>query len=400
MASASDLARRWRSASPPTLPPARFDPRTPVRFDETSGAWMVYDYAQVRHVLRAQVSRVDVADWAQPGNPSFAAPWAVDGAAWRDLRSLIEHPYRKERVDALGPGLVAAARRCLRRALASGPATIELMRGFAQPFAVVAAALSMGAGEIEVDVDRLVQWQLDTASSQAAGTFTVPTAGVDYFRALIAERIRTPQGGLLDDLIAACGRGVPVGDHTLSEWEIVALLWTHIIDSADTLATQLGTTVLALIAHGLLDEIRRDRALVPNAVEAALWWNPAFPYVQRRLRHEVRLGDVSVPAGADVAGWLSAANRSPRFTTGEGFTIRSPRVWHVSFGLAPRVCVGAALARRALAAGLNAVLDGLPGPVRLADEPRFHLILNNSLRELRLDVGGAREPDNGANRGG
>jgi hypothetical protein len=32
----------------------------------------------------------------------------------------------------------------------------------------------------------------------------------------------------------------------------------------------------------------------------------------------------------------------------------------------------------------------------MADEPRFHLILNNSMRELRLDLGGAREPDNGA----
>jgi cytochrome P450 len=373
--SSTDWHRAWRLASPPTLAPDCFDPHTPVHYDEDSRAWVVYDYPHLRRLLRAEVGRVDVAEWAVPGNPSFAAPWAVDGPAWRDLRSLIELPYRSVRVNALGPDLAAAARRCLLRALEPATGTLELMRGFAQPLAVLAGALSMGAGEVEADVDRLVQWQLDTAAAQTAGTFTVPADGVDYFRALIAERTRTPRGGLLDDLIAAGDRGVPVGDHTLSEWEIVALLWTHVIDSADTLATQLGTTVLALIVHGLLDEVRRDRALVPDAVEAALWWNPAFPYVRRRLRHETRLGTVTIPAGADVIGWLSAANRSRR------------RAAHVSFGLAPRVCVGAALSRRTLAAGLNAVLDLLPAAVRLADEPRYHLILNNSLRELRLEIG-------------
>ena len=110
---------------------------------------------------------------------------------------------------------------------------------------------------------------------------------------------------MLDDLIATRTRGGYVGGESLRDWQILGVLWSHIIDSADTLATQLGTTVFALMVHGMLDEVRGDRSLVPNAVEAALWWNPAFPYVRRRLRVPATLGGVRVPAGSDVVGWLS-----------------------------------------------------------------------------------------------
>jgi cytochrome P450 len=127
--------------------------------------------------------------------------------------------------------------------------------------------------------------------------------------------------------------------------------------------------------------------LVPNAVEAALWWSPSFPYLRRRLLQDLRLGGAEVPAGTDVMCWLSAANRSIQSTVDGTFEHRAR---HVSFGYPPRVCVGAALARQALAAGLRAVLDLMPPPVLLAAPPRYRLVLNNSLRELQLEHGGKR----------
>jgi cytochrome P450 len=342
------------------------DPGAPVGFEPNWDAWMVYHHAQIRDVLRPEVSRVDVSGWARPENPSFAAPGALDGPQWRRLRSAIEPHYRADRVKELVPQLASAAHGCLRDALDQMRGRVELMRGFAQPYAVVAAGVSL---DVQPDPARLAGWLRETQRAQAAGTFDVPAEGVEFFRS-----------------IAATGNPFP----GLTEWENVAILWTHLIDSADTLSSQLGTLVLGLVRSGLLERVRADRSLVANAVEAALWWSPAFPYVRRRLRQEVSLGGVCVPEGADVMCWLSAANRSIQSTVDVTFANRAR---HVSFGYAPRVCVGAALARQALAAGLGAVLDLMPAPVRLAGPPRYRLILNNSLKFLQLEYGGKRYDD-------
>lgn len=327
------------------------NPDAPVRFEPDWGAWLVFHHAQIRAVLRPEVSRVDVSDWARPENPSFAAPWALEGEPWRRLRSAIEPHYRADRVKALVPQLASAAHGCLRDGLDRIAGRVELMRDFAQPYAILAGAISLG---LRPDVALLAGWLRETADFQAEGTFEVPAEGVEFFRALAA--------------------GTPLFPG-LSEWEQVAILWTHLIDSADTLSSQLGTMVLMLIQQGRLEAVRHDRSLVPGAVEAALWWSPAFPYVRRRLLCDVRLGEVDLPRGADVMCWLSAANRS----------LPANRTRHVSFGYTPRVCVGAALSRRALAAGLGAVLDMMPAPVRVVGEPSYRLILNNSLQELRLE---------------
>ena len=398
MSVTGDWASGWARSRPRALPPACFDPRAQVHFDDAWNAWHVYDLPDLRRVVDPDVGAVDVSDWAADGNPSFAAPWALDGPAWRDLRSLIEPPYRADRVRSLAPDLAAAARRCLGRALALRPEGLEVVGDFAQPFAIVAAGLSMGVLETETDVDRLAGWLAETSAAQTAGTFAVPADAVEYFRTLIGERTGAPRHGLLDDLIATRTRGGYVGGESLRDWQILGVLWSHIIDSADTLATQLGTTVFALMVHGMLDEVRGDRSLVPNAVEAALWWNPAFPYVRRRLRVPATLGGVRVPAGSDVVGWLSAAGRA-RFAG--PFGIHGARLGHIGFGLAPRVCVGAALSRQAIGAGLNALLDALPHTARVAAEPRYELVLNNSLRELRLEFRaiGERHVSAGPSRG-
>lgn len=342
------------------------DPGAPVRFEPNWGAWMVYHHAHLKDVLRPEVSRVDVSQWARPENPTFAAPWALEGRDWRRLRSAIEPHYRPERMKALVPQLASAAHGCLRDALDERAGRVELMRGFAQPFAILAAAASL---DVTPDAARFAGWLRETERAQAAGTFDVPAEGVEFFRAVAAER--------------------PLFE-ALSEWENVAILWSHVIDSADTLSSQLGTLVLGLVRGGLLERVRTDRSLVANAVEAALWWSPAFPYARRRLRLDIEVGGVSLPAGADVMCWLSAANRSLQSIVDTSFKNRAR---HVSFGYPPRVCVGAFLARLALAAGLGAVLDLVPGPVRLAGPPRYRLILNNSLHELALEYGGKRDDD-------
>ncbi len=212
-----------------------------------------------------------------------------------------------------------------------------------------------------------------------------PAEAITYFTALVARRAGQPGDGLLDELVAKRRRGHPIADRTLTEWDILAFLWAHVIDSSDSTSTQLGNTVLALLWHDMLGVVRAEPALIPHAVEAALWWNPAFPFVTRRARRDVEMGGARIRAGDDVIGWLSAANRSDELGGTHPFEVRGERRRHLSFGGHAHMCIGAALARRTLAAGLGAFLDLVPGPIRIVEpEPTYRLGLNNSLLGLHL----------------
>ena len=82
----------------------------------------------------------------------------------------------------------------------------------------------------------------------------------------------------------------------------------------------------------------------------------------RRLTTEpVRVGDVELPAGAEVMVILGSANRDEALVDRpDEFDITRPRTRHVAFGLSSHVCVGASLARAQLRITLSTLARRLP----------------------------------------
>jgi cytochrome P450 len=189
----------------------------------------------------------------------------------------------------------------------------------------------------------------------------------DYFRVLVADRLRTPG----DDLVSVLARAEVDGER-LPEEIMISFLRQLVNAGGDT--TYRGTSVLltGLLSNPeQLEAVRKDRSLVPQAIEEALRWDGPVLIQTRMAAKDIELGGVRIPKGAVIDVAAGAANRDPsRFPNPDKFDIfRKPQHKHFAFAYGPHVCIGQHLARVEMTRALNAILDHLPGLRLDPDKP-------------------------------
>ena len=181
----------------------------------------------------------------------------------------------------------------------------------------------------------------------------------DYFKLLVAERLRHPG----DDLVSVLAQ-TEVDGERLPEEIMISFLRQLVNAGGDT--TYRGTSVLLtglLRDPSQLDAVRKDRSLVPQAIEEALRWDGPVLIQTRMAAKDVELAGVPIPKGAVIDVASGAANRDPaRFPDPDKFDIfRKPQHKHFAFAYGPHVCIGQHLARVEMTRALNAILDNLHG---------------------------------------
>ena len=189
----------------------------------------------------------------------------------------------------------------------------------------------------------------------------------DYFKVLVADRLRTPG----DDLVSVLARAEVDGER-LPEEIMISFLRQLVNAGGDT--TYRGTSVLltGLLSNPeQLEAVRKDRSLVPQAIEEALRWDGPVLIQTRMAAKDIELGGVRIPKGAVIDVAAGAANRDPsRFPNPDKFDIfRKPQHKHFAFAYGPHVCIGQHLARVEMTRALNAILDHLPGLRLDPDKP-------------------------------
>jgi cytochrome P450 len=117
--------------------------------------------------------------------------------------------------------------------------------------------------------------------------------------------------------------------------------------------------MLALERHPQQRTLVRDHAeLWPNAVEELLRYDSTVASINRKLSAPIEVGDVTIPAQANVTLQLNAANRDPR-RWDQPYDLRldrdDPRP--ISFGHGLHHCLGHALARMELRVALSAFVE-------------------------------------------
>jgi cytochrome P450 len=181
----------------------------------------------------------------------------------------------------------------------------------------------------------------------------------EYFRNMVAQRRAQPDEDLVSLLATA-----EVDGERLPEEILISFLRQLINAGGDT--TYRGTSVLltALLRHPeQLEAVRRDRSLVPQAIEEALRWDGPVLMQTRVATRNVMLGGVAIPAGAALDVCAGSANRDEkRWAEPDRFDIFRQRGTnrHFSFAAGPHVCIGQHLARIEMTRALNALLDRLP----------------------------------------
>ena len=223
------------------------------------------------------------------------------------------------------------------------------------PFQIVYRQLGLPPDEAKT-FHKLAIAQTLVAVDVAHGTEASRKLG-DYFRALVAERLRNPG----EDLVSVLAQAEVEGER-LPEEIMISFLRQLVNAGGDT--TYRGTSVLltGLLSNpDQLEAVRQNRALVPQAIEEGLRWDGPVLVQTRMAARDIELGGVMIPKGAIVEACAGAANRDPeRFPDPDTFNIfRQPKFKHYAFAYGPHVCIGQHLARVEMTRALNAILDNL-----------------------------------------
>ena len=150
-----------------------------------------------------------------------------------------------------------------------------------------------------------------------------------------------------DDLISVLAQ-VEIDGRRLSDAELTMFLVQLLVAGNETTRNMISGGLVALAERPAdWDRLRRDRALVPTAVEEMLRWTSPVVSFMRTATRDTELGGQPVRAGEPVLMLYASANRDERQfgPTAEQFDIGRAPNQHVAFGFGTHFCIGATLAR-------------------------------------------------------
>jgi len=188
---------------------------------------------------------------------------------------------------------------------------------------------------------------------------------VGYLADLLELKRRQPGEDLVTDLVVAARDGA------LTEQEMASTIFQLVVAGHDTTTSLIGNGVVALLRHPeQRDALVADPDLVPRAIEECLRYDAPVPHSTfRYTTEEMRIGDVTIPAYAQVIVSLAAANRDPaRYRDPETFDVRRDDGSHLAMGHGIHHCLGAPLARMEARIAFTALLTRFP-TMRLAVDP-------------------------------
>jgi len=350
-------------------------PVHPVRLADGHPAWLVVGYAEARAALNdPRLSKDMHAALARSGEtvaeglpgPALARHMlAVDPPDHTRLRRLAAPAFSRRRVDGLEDRVRAIVAQLLDDMATREDEVVDLVADYAfpMPFTVVSELLGIPEPD-RADLGRWFRTLLAPHSwPPPAATVAASDAIVDYLAALLDGKRADPGEDLVTDLVTA-------GD-AITRQEAMSTIFQLIVAGHDTTTSLVGNATVALLRHpAQRDALVADPELVGRVVEEAMRWDPPGQHSTFRYATEdVPIGDVVIPADAQVIVSLAAANRDPaRYRDAESFDIHRTDGAHLALGHGIHHCLGAPLARLEGRLALAALHTRFPA-MRLAVDP-------------------------------
>ena len=325
------------------------------------------------------------------GDANFQALASADPPAHTIHRRTVFPDLVAQRMITLEPEVDAIASDCIDRLVAQGGGDFMTEVANVVPITMISRLI----GFRNSDPGRLLRAAFDS-TLMIGVTMTLDElmdliARSDDIGSWIGEQLAA--GDAPDDvLLGTIARGVTEG--ALRPEEGVIILHTLLSAGGESTTSLLGNAVRILAERSdLQQQLRDDPELVPAFLEEALRLESPFRFMLRSVPADTTLDGVSVPAGATVLLFYSAANRDPdAFDHADELRLdRAVPRHHVAFGRGIHHCVGAPLARlearvvlsRLLATTSSVRLDPWRAPVRVESllvrrHETLHLVVSPS----------------------
>jgi cytochrome P450 len=204
---------------------------------------------------------------------------------------------------------------------------------------------------------------------------------MEWLIAFVDERRRNPGEDFVSELLyAESADGEPV----LTTEEVIGIINSLLVAGTETTAISIPLILRELLRRPeQWAEVRADPSLIPSAVEEGLRYCSPARGTRRLVTRDTTLGGVEIPAGAEVHIMLASTQRDEAiFEEPDTFDIHRTDVSkHLAFGRGTHMCLGAPLARLELCAGLQALIERIPG-IRLVEDQPDQWIPHMSLPRL------------------
>ncbi len=385
---------------------ARLRQEAPVTFTPAFHLWLVSRYQDVQTVLK-DPRRFSSRDILRPPvdlPPDMlehlkASGYSVDYPLLGDdppahtrLRGLVGKAFSTASVQALEARIRDLTRTYLDTLLASG-SRADLVSALAHPLPMHVITQILGIPPS--DNERIKQWCEDEK------LFFVPQLPPEermrsahgvaafrrYLRDLVEERQQHPRP---DDLLTMLIQAQLEGERPLSTLELINLACVLVFAGHETTTNLLGSALLHLLDHpGAWQALRDQPAAIPNAIEEVLRFDAPVVGMMRTTTEAVSLSGTELPAGARLMLLFASANRDEAlFEHPDRFNPQRPNAQrHLGFGHGAHYCVGAQLARLEVRVALELLLERLPRPQRVVDQPITYLpnLLHRGPRQLWVE---------------
>jgi cytochrome P450 len=276
-------------------------------------------------------------------------------------RSLLSRAFTPRRVNALEPRVREFCARSLDPLVGSGGFDFIRDLGAQMPMRVIGMLLGIPEEDQETirdQSDAALRTEPGQPMRYSQERFATGEAFADY----IDWRAEHPSDDIMTELLHAEFTDETGTTRRLTRNEL--LTYVNVVAGAgnETTTRLIGWTGKLLADHP--DQRRQlveDRALIPNAIEEILRYEPPAPHIARYVAREVEHYGETVPEGSVMMFLVGAANRDDRqFPDGDRFDINRPVGQHLTFGYGIHFCLGAALARLEGCVALDEVLKRFP----------------------------------------
>ena len=277
-------------------------------------------------------------------------------------RKLLSRMFTPRKIGALEPMIRDFCAQLLDPLVGSGRFDFVKDLGAIMPMKVISMLLGIPENDEEYIRDR-ANAQLRTEAGKPMKAVERGLSVGEQFEAYIDWRAKNPSDDIMTDLL-----NVEFVDETgttrrLTRNEI--LVYLNVVAGAgnETTTRLIGWAGKVLAEHpDQRRELVENPALIPQAIEELLRYEPPAPHMSRYVTRNVTLYDQTVPEGSVMMMLLGAACRDERQFGPDAskFDIHREVRPHLTFSVGTHFCLGSALARLEGRVALEEILKRFP----------------------------------------